>query len=222
MKQLFQCVPVVALAACAGQDMAQPPSDFVPDARPVATSYFYECGDLDAMTRVGPGEMALWLEDRYLVLPQVRAASGTKYAEGDVVFWSKGQDVMLEVDGVHYRDCKLNQLRVPWEDARRRGVSYRAIGTEPGWVVEIREGGTILFKGDYGATVLLFPEAQQHEQDGVRVYAAESAGHSLKVSVDDRFCSDTMADVEYPSTATVELDGRRYSGCGRHLDHPWE
>ena len=36
--------------------------------------------------------MAIWLDDRYMILSQVRAASGVKYQEGDTEFWIKGDE----------------------------------------------------------------------------------------------------------------------------------
>ncbi|QFU76548.1 hypothetical protein EY643_13265 [Halioglobus maricola] len=222
MRKLIVCLFLAMLAACAGQDKVEAPADFVPDSRPMGKTYVYECADIEFMTRVGPGEMALWLEDRYVVLSQVRAASGTKYQEGDILFWSKGQEAILEVDGLRYSDCEINHARAPWEDARRRGVNFRAVGNEPAWSLEIRDGQNILFRGDYGSTVLLFPDQVKSENGDVREYAAEASGHRLSVVIDNAFCRDTMADVEYPFSVTIELDGRRYRGCGRDLDYPWE
>ena len=59
-------------------------------------------------TRTGPGELAVWLPERfagrdggtYRVLGQVRAASGVKYQDGPVTVWTKGlTEARLEVDG---------------------------------------------------------------------------------------------------------------------------
>lgn len=75
-------------------------------------TYVYECadGEFDFTTRTGPGELALWLPARfgrpYLVLSQVRAASGAKYREGDVVVWTKGAEALLEVGDEVYTGCK--------------------------------------------------------------------------------------------------------------------
>ena len=223
MKRSVMALAALTMTACAAQQADKVEEDFVTDERPMGETHVYECTGMNFMTRIGPGEMALWLDDRYLVLSQVRAASGTKYVEGDVTFWSKGHDVMLEVDGQRFSDCKLNRARVPWEDARRRGVSFRAVGNEPGWVVEVRDARNILFKGDYGATVLLFTDpVMTSEEEGVRQYSAQTAGHKLRLHIDDAFCRDSMADIEYPATVTLEVDGRSYRGCGRDLDYPWE
>ncbi|WP_420456669.1 YbaY family lipoprotein [Rubrivirga sp.] len=61
--------------------------------------------------RTGPGEIALWLPERFgdrtLVLGQVRAASGARYQDGDVTVWTKGDEALLEVDGESFAGCRL-------------------------------------------------------------------------------------------------------------------
>ena len=61
-------------------------------------------------TRTGPGELAVWLPERfgsrYLVLGQARAASGAKYEGDGVVVWTKGAtEALVEIDGVTFTGC---------------------------------------------------------------------------------------------------------------------
>ena len=133
-------VLILLLAGCGGGQVQgeNSQSPWVPDPRPLAKTLVYECPDeYEFVARVGPGEMAVWLEGRYLVLSRVRSASGAKYQEGDVVFWLKGDEALLSDGEQQHRNCLLVPARAPWEDARRRGVAFRAVGTEPGWHLEI-------------------------------------------------------------------------------------
>jgi putative lipoprotein len=220
------CSLSLALAGCstAATDSAAPSdtSDFQPDSRPLATTLVYECTGLEFVTRVGPGEMALWLEDRYVVLSQVRSASGTKYQEGDLLFWSKGDEAMLEIDGVRYEDCRLNPARAPWEDARRRGVDFRAVGNEPGWYLEIREGENLLLVLAYGTQRVLLDAPRRVALGEERVYSAGEGDRQVRVLVSPAFCTDTMSGESFPSTVSVDWQGQQLQGCGRDLDHPWE
>mgnify|MGYP001819895105 FL=1 len=214
-----------ALAGCtvAATDSATSPSgDFQPDTRPMARTLVYECTGLEFITRVGPGEMALWLEDRYVVLSQVRSASGTKYQEGDLIFWSKGDSAMLEVGGVRYEDCRLNPARAPWEDARRRGVDFRAVGNEPGWHLEIREGETLLLVLAYGSRRVLLDTPRRTEQGVEQIYSAGEGDQQVRVNISPTFCTDAMSGESFPFTVSVDWQGEQLQGCGRALDHPWE
>mgnify|MGYP003654375749 FL=1 len=149
----------LSLTACGSsgpmQSVFSDAGDFRPDDRPLATTLVYDCNGYDFIARLGPGEMAVWLPDRYTVLSQVRSASGTLYEEGDIAFWSKGDDAILTVVDQSYMNCQLQPRRVPWEDARRRGVDFRGVGNEPGWHVEIQAGRQILFVSGYGSERVL-------------------------------------------------------------------
>lgn len=222
LKTLMVLLASMSVTACAGQDQAtEQDSALQPDSRPMAKTLVYECAGAEFITRLGPGEMALWFEDRYLVLSQVRSGSGTRYQEGDVSFWSKGDEALLEIDGVRYSDCRLNHARAPWEDARRRGVEFRAVGNEPGWHLEVRGQKNLLFVGDYGAKRLLFEELDTSEAEGMLHYRAEQGGNAIYVTVSETFCTDTMKGEQFPYTVLVQLNGAQYSGCGRALDFPW-
>jgi len=204
-------VVVHPVSADAGAPGAQP----APEPRTLV----YQCDGLDFAVRQGPGEVAVHLPDRMLVLPQVRTASGAKYQEGDVTFWSKGDEALLELGAERYAGCRLNRARAPWEDARLRGVRFRAVGNEPGWHLEIEPGRQMALVIDYGANRIStpVPKPATDAAEGRTTYHATTEAHDLLVTIDDRPCQDSMSGEQFPSGASVVLDGRRYVGCGRTL-----
>ena len=113
MKQLVFLLALLPVVACTSQasgtreQAATAPEDFQADTRPLGRTLVYECLGYEFLARVGPGEMAVWLQDEYRVLSQVRSASGVKYEEGDVQFWSKGEEAFIRVAGQRYPDCQL-------------------------------------------------------------------------------------------------------------------
>lgn len=225
-KNLFLTLTLFAMTACAASDHAvenaSPHEDFHHDQRPMAQTLVYECQDMEFVARVGPEEMALWVEGRYLALSQARSASGVKYVEGDVVFWQHGDESMLQLNERHYKGCTLNQSRAPWEDARRRNVDFRGVGNEPGWQLEYRKGQNCLFETDYGATRALLSNPLEVEGKDGRTITAESESGALRVTILDDECTDTMQGAHYPSSVQIEYQGKFYYGCGQDLDHPWE
>ena len=108
---------------------------------PPAT-FFFECDGLEFTARHDPKGIYLFLPGRTLLLPETPSASGAKYSDGKAVFWSKGEEALLEVDGTTYKACKNNRKRAVWEDAKLNGVDFRAVGNEPGWYLEIYDKGT--------------------------------------------------------------------------------
>jgi len=214
------------LAGCGGKGVrgseVSEVTGYSPDQRPLGKTMVYECNGYEFVARLGPGEMAVWLEDRYTILSQVRSASGVKYQEGDTVFWTKGEDAMLEIDNQQYRDCRLVPGRVPWEDARRRGVDFRAVGNEPGWYLEIQRGRQILFVGDYGMQRVMVPDPQEVQSGPTRSYHAITEANDLRVEILDELCTDTMKGGSFPSQVLVYLNGTTLWGCGRKLAYPWQ
>jgi len=104
-----------------------------------------------------------------------------------------------------------------WRQAQRRGVSFRAIGQEPGWLLEITSGWEILLVTDYGQERSSFPYVKPV------VYGAEQrtefvlAGESTIVEIRAEPCRDTMSGEAFALSVTIRLPDRRLQGCGRAL-----
>lgn len=192
------------------------------DSRPIATTLVYECLGYEFVARIGPGEMAVWLVDDYLILSQVRTAEGIRYEEGDTAFVSNGDDVTLTAYGQRYPDCALAPERAPWEDARRRGVSFRAVGNEPGWYLEIQSGQQILYAGDYGMNRVLTPDPGPEVTSSGERYHVVTEANDLLLDIETTACTDTMSGDEFPATVWLTVNGKALQGCGRHLDYPWQ
>lgn len=84
------------------------------EPQPTGRDATYSCesapGDrFSFRTRTGPGEIAVWLPERfgsqYLVLGQVRAASGAKFEGDGVTVWTKGDEALLGVNGDTFTGC---------------------------------------------------------------------------------------------------------------------
>lgn len=178
-----------------------------------ARTLFLECHQADFMVRTGPGELALWLDDTYTVLPQVPSASGSKYEEGGITVWLKGDEALLDAPQLSARGCRNNPQRAIWEDARRRGVSFRGSGNEPGWVLEIHNQQGMTLMTDYGRTRIhtAMPEAQKTGKQ-TRYIAGP-----LDITLEHKRCTDSMADILYTTTVTVQVNGQTLHGCGNAL-----
>lgn len=105
------------------------------------------------------------------------------------------------------------------QDARARGVDFRAVGQEPGWVVELKEGEQITAVLDYGATTLMLPTPSgKSAADGTLVYDASTDTDHLVLSIKGKTCVDVMSGESHPSTVELVVNDRTYRGCGDWLD----
>ncbi|TXC68925.1 META domain-containing protein [Sphingorhabdus soli] len=89
------------------------------------------------------------------------------------------------------------------------GDTYLALGTEPGWTLEITPT-RLNYVGSYGETRVA--EANPGARTTFNGHRYE--GQRLTVDITHGACSDGMSDQRYADHVTVELDGATLSGCG--------
>lgn len=92
-------------------------------------------------------------------------------------------------------------------------ASFRAVGHEPGWTLDVG-GNRMLLVADNGATRVEMPLPSPVAVDGGRRYEARSDAHAMAVTVLERLCADRMTGMPRPMTVEVTLDGRTLEGCG--------
>ncbi|MBR9991352.1 MAG: hypothetical protein KFH98_16430 [Gemmatimonadetes bacterium] len=107
-----------------------------------------------------------------------------------------------------------------WLAARDRGVTFRAVGQEPGWLVEIEGDRRIRVVTDYGQDerVTPVPRPVVDSTTWTTTYRVVTEGRELRISIRDEPCVDTMSGERFPTTVTLVLDGTTWHGCGRALD----
>jgi len=186
-----------------------------------ASTFVYECErDFSFVARVeDPDSIWLFLPNETLKLPHVQSASGAKYQNAEVLFWNKGNSAMLEGFGTQYKACLNNRMLAVWEHSKLNGFDYRAVGNEPGWVLEISEGKGLVFQYDYGQSTKIFPYLPPKTDNTKRqsIYTSTLDKAQIEVLIKGQFCQDTMADQSYESAVTINFNGKQYHGCGKSL-----
>lgn len=105
------------------------------------------------------------------------------------------------------------------QDARSRGIDFRAIGQEPGWAVELTDGGQISAVLDYGATTLVLPApSPETAEDGTVAYDASTDTDHLILRIKRKVCIDSMSGESHSSTVEMLVNDKPYQGCGDWLD----
>jgi uncharacterized membrane protein len=105
-----------------------------------------------------------------------------------------------------------------WENARAEGVDFRAVGQEPGWLLDIYIQDHIVLEWDYGEqrAVFALPEATSPVEGETR-YDVEASGHVLSIIIRSSPCQDVMSGEDFPARVDITIDGRELMGCGRSL-----
>jgi uncharacterized membrane protein len=104
-----------------------------------------------------------------------------------------------------------------WHKAKLRGVAFRAIGQEPGWLLEITNGIEILLVLDYGQTRTRYPYVKPvvYQEERRTQYIVDE--DALVVEIRGQTCQDTMSGEQFEVSVTIVLADRQLSGCGRAL-----
>lgn len=104
-----------------------------------------------------------------------------------------------------------------WHKAALRGVTFRAIGQEPGWLLEIVNGKSIIISTDYGNNVAEYAYVEPIVfQDEQRTrYLIEDA--DAIVEIRDKPCMDIMSGESFAVSVSITDSHRRLEGCGRAL-----
>ena len=90
-------------------------------------------------------------------------------------------------------------------------ASYRAIGNEPFWDLEI--GRDLVFTDRGNDVRVVQPAPRPISGFAGEIYQTQR----LNVNIVHSRCSDGMSDRTYPDTVTVRVDGREYRGCGANI-----
>ncbi|MFC7368967.1 MliC family protein [Vreelandella zhaodongensis] len=178
----------------------------------------FQCGDVavDANFEMDD-QVTLSLPWGKAELPLVPAASGARYDDGEIEFWTRGTDqahlTIADDDSV---ECSLRDSMSPWTQAMLDGVDFRAVGNEPGWHVEVmEEEGTMLLTLDHGANRHVFEDVEVWaDQAG---YHAESSDHEVTVTLAPEPCQDSMVGWTFPFTVSLDINGQALQACGRFL-----
>jgi uncharacterized membrane protein len=109
-----------------------------------------------------------------------------------------------------------------WEAARRRGVTFRALGQEPGWYLEL-EPSRLLLVADYGERRIAGAIVGTDTSADRRVITYRARNDSTDVVVrvvresNRTACRDAMSGFVIGHTVTIRVDSLTYDGCGRWL-----
>ena len=107
----------------------------------------------------------------------------------------------------------------PWDAAAARGVTFRAVGNEPGWYAEVDGGANAALHAtlDYGDLKIEVPHTVALDGDAFGYHGTATDGSSVVLRIRREACSDGMSDRSYDTSVTLDVGDTTYSGCGRFL-----
>lgn len=225
MHAVLPAFAALLLAACAADipapapDLARAPAGPTP-AGPASGAFHWQCGELGVASHyLGHADLVeLSFSGRTLELPVAVAASGARFADDQgTEFRTRGDTASLALPGEPVRECTRSARPSPWYEAAARGVRFRAIGNEPGWLLEVGHGEQpdLYAELDYGERVV---KAHGLDPAGDGWTGQTFDGQALAVEVERGDCSDGMSGARFEAAVRLQVGETPYRGCGAWLD----
>lgn len=209
----------VTLACSSGAPPASTDTAPAPVSSPASPgdpfAWVYQCNDIDRFVlRFSADTARIEWDGHRAALPQAISASGARYTDGEITFWDKGGVARIETPDNTFIDCPSTPARNPVEVSRLLGYDFRAVGQEPGWLVEIAPQRRMHILADYGEIEFYTDAPGIERSNNVTVYRGEHEGSTVTVTVRDEPCEDVMSGEPYPNSVTLRLNDRELQGCG--------
>lgn len=177
----------VAASACSSADESR-------------TERFY-CGAQPVDITARGEQLHLQLGAQEYTLDTVASASGARYENDDVMFWSKGNHAQLEIADRAYAECSRPGALIE---------PYLARGNEPFWSVEVEAEEAIMRR--LGQDDITYSLAKNEWRDGqTHLYSDDESVHMV---VSETLCQDDMSGMYYPQIVSLEHNGEELRGCG--------
>ncbi|MDN3553883.1 MliC family protein [Halomonas almeriensis] len=175
--------------------------------------------DQSLVTAHGEEELRLWsAHGAYRLIPAV-VASGARYQQGDLSFWSKGSEATVESDNGRLT-CEQQSRHQALTRESYPGVMFQARGNEPGWTVELaNDQPRISMSLDYGNREVTLPyQVEVLDNDsGSVVLASGQAARPFELRIESRACFDDMSGQPWPARVTLTINDEVYRGCGQGI-----
>ncbi|MGY2181113.1 hypothetical protein [Pseudomonas agarici] len=113
-------------------------------------------------------------------------------------------------------DHTFDSPNSPWVKAKKRNVSFRAVGNEPGWSVEVGRGKTpaLHLEMYYGEQKT---DVAKTEVTPEGFFGNAADGTEIQVLIDRKTCIDDMSGQEFEASVLLKVGDRDYRGCGVSL-----
>ncbi|MFP4138265.1 MAG: COG3650 family protein [Halomonas sp.] len=175
--------------------------------------------DQALVTAAGEEELRLWSAHGGWRLEPAVVASGARFEEGEVSFWNKGEEAVVETPRGRL-ECRTRMRREALTREQRPGVMFHARGNEPGWMVSLahdRPEATLTL--DYGSREQTLPyRVTTLDNAAGRVILGSGRGDTpFELRIEAGACLDGMSGEPFPARVTLRVDGERYRGCGQGI-----
>ncbi|WP_108445394.1 COG3650 family protein [Halomonas denitrificans] len=173
----------------------------------------------DLVTAATEEELRLWSAQGGTRLDPAVVASGARYQQGDLSFWNKGREALVESQRGRL-DCRVDVTNDALTRQEHPGVMFHGQGNEPGWHVELaNDVPELTMTLDYGRREVTLPYrvTTLDNEAGRVILASGQAARPFTLRIEAKACFDTMSGRPWPARVTLALNDEVYRGCGQGI-----
>lgn len=173
----------------------------------------------DLVTAATEEELRLWSAQGGTRLVPAVVASGARYQQGDLSFWNKGREALVESQRGRL-DCRVDVTHDALTRQEHPGVMFRGQGNEPGWYVELaNDVPELTLSLDYGRREVTLPYrvTTLDNEAGRVILASGQAARPFTLRIEAKACFDSMSGRPWPARVTLSLNDEVYRGCGQGI-----
>lgn len=93
--------------------------------------------------------------------------------------------------------------------------SFRAVGQEPGWIVEVFGRDSMRFLLDYGETLYTTAAPAPDSTGPTLAWRTSGPGGAIELVATREACTDAMSGDPFPARVTLTIGEQVLTGCGR-------
>lgn len=180
--------------------------------------YALDCGNQRTLILRTDDEFAYIPSEDFATLPRAEAGEDETgaFELGGARVLLNGDRAIVSLASGERLECTNNPERANWEDARLRGVTFRGVGSQPTFLVEIDNNNVnVITEG--GDNRLVFTRPAPDVTEGRTLYHGSANQKNVTVTIKDEPCVDPLTKQELSSSVRVDVDSTTYEGCGRNL-----
>jgi len=194
---------ILALSLCANEQKSE--------------VFVYDCSDnYHFVAEVTNKSAWLFLPSETLQAKKVEGSNPIVYTKGAISYSLQGYKASIVLKNRNFT-CQNDGIAATFEKAKLSGVAFRAIGNEPGWILEVTSDTEVVLITNLGESTTAFEVVEKFSDGYSMEYKMKSTHNTLFVRIESRVCKDTMVDREYESTVYINFDGVNMQGCGKPL-----
>lgn len=203
---------------------------FTPKFEQAQQAFIWQCDGDIIETRLLNEQ--LWLQlpatTFWLNLPQQRAASGARYANGEgTAVWNNGNKARITTPEKTWQNCQLisqgkagnleKPLQVTNTNTAPNELVLRATGHNPSWTFEAQQNGESVLLQNFGTQRITFAASEVITQDLIKtLYQAKDAdGNPIEYKVENILCIEINTGEPYPHRVELQYLDKKYQGCGK-------